>query len=72
MRNPARIERFLRLLRQIWYEVPDWRFGQLMSNFFGWYVVKTGRDIFFPEDDEMFSALKEFAKEEIGYEVEGI
>lgn len=72
MRNPARIEGFLDTLREIWSVVPDWRFGQLMSNFFGWYVGKTSRDIFFPEDDEMLSALKEFAKEVIGYEVKGI
>lgn len=72
MRNPERIGGFLSALRKVWYSVPDWRFGQLMSNFLGWYVGETGKDIFFPEDDEMLKYLKLFAKEVIGHEIEGI
>lgn len=72
MRDPARIERFLAALGTVWHKVPDWRFGQLMSNFLGWYVGETGRDIFFPEEDEMLTYLRLFAKEVIGCEIEDI
>lgn len=53
MRDPKRIDRFCDQLKAVWHRVPDWRFGQLMSNMLGDFVGETGRDIFFPEDDEM-------------------
>lgn len=53
MRDPDRIDQFCNRLKSIWRCVPDWRFGQLMSNMLGAFVDETGRDIFFPEDDEM-------------------
>jgi hypothetical protein len=46
----------------------DWRFGQLCSNFFGWLMHKQGRDLFFPEEDEMLRWLKEYTKEMVGEE----
>ena len=37
MRNPNRLDNFYFQLREIHKtQFPDWRFGQLMSNFFGW------------------------------------
>ena len=72
MRNPKRIGAFLSVLKRVWSEVPDWRFGQLMSNFLGWYVTETKRDIFFPEDDEMLEYLKRYEKEVIGIECEDL
>ena len=46
----------------------DLRFGQLCSNFFGWLTHKQGRDLFFPEEDEMLRWLKEYTKETVGEE----
>ncbi len=63
MRNPDRIQVFCNRLAGIWGQVPDWRFGQLMSNMLGAYVGKTGRDIFYPEDDEMFAFFEEYIRE---------
>lgn len=64
MRDPKRIDKFCAELAKIWKIVPDWRFGQLMSNILGDYVATTGRDIFFPEDDELLKFFKNyFAKE---------
>lgn len=60
MRDPKRIEKYCNMLKAIWGCVPDWRFGQLMSNVLGEYVAETGRDIFFPEDEEMFEFFKEY------------
>ena len=60
MRDPKRIDEFCKKLAHYWHIVPDWRFGQLIVNVFGEYVSKTGRDLFFPEDDELLEFLKEY------------
>lgn len=65
MRDPARIKPFMQKLAQMWQQhVPDWRFGQLMSNFLGFVVAETNRDIFFIEDDEMEKLMLKFFKRE--------
>lgn len=48
--------------------LPDWRYGQLCSNFFGWLMSTQGRDIFFPEEDEMLKWFKMYVKETVGEE----
>ena len=54
MRDVKRIPPFMEKLSTYWQEVvPDWRFGQLMSNFLGYVYQETGRDIFFIEESEM-------------------
>lgn len=64
MRNPDRIKDFCDRLAECWRCVPDWRFGQLMSNVLGDYVNEKRRDIFFPEDDEMIEFFEEhFSRE---------
>lgn len=61
MRDPARIEPFMVKLSRLWAErVPDWRFGQLMSNFLGYVVSETNRDIFFIEEKDMEELLEKF------------
>ena len=39
-RDPARIDRMLAQLREIWIQVPDWRLGQLILNATGNEVVR--------------------------------
>ena len=42
MRNPERLDSFYDELKRIHKEAfPDWRFGQLCSNFFGWLMKRT-------------------------------
>ncbi len=61
MRNPERLENFYEEFKQLHKEnFPDWRFGQLISNFFGWIYSEKKRDIFFPEEDEMIKLFKEY------------
>lgn len=60
MRDPKRIEPFIRKLADHWKGYPDWRFGQFMSSFLGFVVSETNRDIFFIEDDEMEQLLDKF------------
>lgn len=62
MRNPNRLDDFYNELKRIHKKsFPDMRFGQLMSNFFGWLYSEKKRDCFFPEEDEMIEYFKEFA-----------
>jgi hypothetical protein len=64
MRDPNRIDIFCRRLAACWKKVPDWRFGQLMSNILGEYVYKTKKDIFFLEDEELISFFEEYFNQE--------
>ena len=62
MRDPNRLDNFYNTMRKIHRKTfPDWRFGQLMSNFFGWLYSEKKIDLFFPEEDEMLKYFKEFA-----------
>ena len=74
MRDKNRIDKYCDRIAKMWKKVPDWRFGQLISNVLGEYVSRTGKDIFFPEDEELVSAMEEiladigspyFSKEEM-------
>ena len=60
MRDINRIEPFMNELTEIWYTVPDWRFGQLIENFKKFTEVE---DLFYIEDDKMLEVLKKFKEE---------
>ena len=55
MRDINRIKPFMNELTEIWKEVPDWRFGQLIENLKRYMNVK---DLFYIEDDKMLEILK--------------
>lgn len=65
IRNPERIDVFTSELNRIWktYYL-DWRFGQFMSNFLGFVQSKKNKDIFFPEESEMLTYLREYCGKE--------
>ena len=66
IRNPNRLDSFYSQLCEIHKKsFPDWRFGQLCSNFFGGLVSEKKMDLFFLEESEMLIYLKEFCGEEI-------
>ena len=56
MRNPNRIDKFCDELKTIWNQVPDWRFGQLISNITANF---DGASLFYMEDEELFKRLEE-------------
>lgn len=61
MRDPTRIKPLMARFAHKWMKnLPDWRFGQLMSNFLGWVYQTTGKDIFFIEDDEILELVDKF------------
>jgi hypothetical protein len=58
MRDPERIKPFLETLEKCWMRMPDWRFGQLISNF----QLQVNQDLFYIEDDVMEKLLKGYCK----------
>ena len=63
MRDKERLDKFYDELKQIHKEYfPDWRFGQLFSNFFGWLMSIKKIDMFFPEENKMIEYIREYAK----------
>lgn len=61
MRNPKRIEGFMRKLTEVWKCVPDWRFGQLVENIARMNGVSVDR-LFFIEDDKFNDMIDKFMK----------
>ena len=59
MRDPKRIYPTTQALADIWLDLPDWRFGQLMYNFQA-TMKREGRDIFFMEEAEFVQRLREY------------
>lgn len=53
-RDENRIEPFLEVLRKVWKESPDLRFGQLVSN-------ALGKNSFYLEDDKALERIEEFS-----------
>lgn len=64
MRNPDRLDSFYDRLKHLHKKyVPDWRFGQFCSNFFGWLMSEKGVDLFFPEEDKMIEYVEEYLED---------
>ncbi|MCK9556326.1 hypothetical protein M0R19_08925 [Candidatus Pacearchaeota archaeon] len=49
MRDPKRINRILKELKNIWKELPDLRLGQLIQNL---------GDVYYIEDDDLIKRLR--------------
>lgn len=54
MRDPNRIDEFCETLREAWHKVPDWRFGQLVSN------LPLDKDLYYVEDDDMEDTIRHY------------
>lgn len=63
MRDPARIKRIITLAMKFWQQVPDWRFGQLLSNLMGFIYTDTHVDPFYVDDDKIEELLEKYCKE---------
>ena len=60
MRDPKRIHPFCDRLAEMWGKVPDWRFGQLISNLLGDIEAKTKKSVLYMEDEELFAEMERF------------
>ena len=56
MRDVNRIDKFLKELGDLWKEVPDWRFMQLICNL----QSEIGTDGFYLEENDVIKRLKEY------------
>ena len=63
MRDTNRLYNFYNKIRENHMKLPDWRFGQFIMNFMGWYYEKYKRDCFYIEEDEMIKYIEEFVDE---------
>ena len=63
MRDINRLDNFYNELKEIHKELPDWRFCQLIMNFFGWFYEKYHRDAFYIEDFQILIYFKTFIDE---------
>lgn len=60
MRDPKRLDDFYDRMKKIHQEkLPDWRFGQLMSNFLGW-LAQQNKMCFYLEDAQMLRYFEEY------------
>ena len=63
MRDPARIDRMLSQLRELWHRYPDQRLGQLIVN-----VIRPGEPcprVFYTEDGDTERKLQELLAQEV-------
>lgn len=68
MRDLNRLDLFYDEVKKIHkVSFPDWRFGQLISNFFNWLFHEKGKDCFYPEEEDILGYLKEYANENSPY-----
>lgn len=63
MRKIERIDDFCSRLALAWKNVPDLRFGQFMCIVLGEFAYQTGKDPFFPEEDEMIAFIEKYTDE---------
>lgn len=70
MRDLNRLNGFYDELKKIHMEYfPDWRFGQLCSNFLEWLFGSLHIDPFFIEEDRMLQYLKQYVEKENNYKI---
>ena len=65
MRDIRRIRKFCNRLASAWELLPDWRFGQLLSNIFG-NLNSNGKDPFYFEDDSMIEYIEQYIEKYTG------
>ena len=65
-RDPNRLDEFYKEVCRLHKTYhPDQRFGQFVTNFMEFLVVRKHNDPFFPEDDIMLTYLKEYCGKEV-------
>ena len=67
MRDINRLDDFYDTMKDLHKKyIPDWRFGQTICNFAGWFYNKYKRDWFFTEEEDTLKYFKEYLKDEFG------
>ena len=61
MQRPAkRIEPTFDAIRKLWYQYPDLRLGQLLSN-----VIPKGKDLFWVEEKDLIQYIEDYYTEHV-------
>ena len=55
MRDPKRINKYLRKIKEVWSKNPDLRLGQLLLN-----IVPSVNSLYYIEDEELVNLLEKF------------
>ena len=64
MRDPNRLMDFYKEIEKEHREnLPDWRFSQMMLNFFTWHMKRYANDGFYLEEKIFLKHFKEFVDE---------
>ena len=67
MRDPQRLDMYGYTIKELHKNnFPDWRIGQMITNFLNWYITTYHTDIFYIEDDMFVERFEKFIKEMIG------
>lgn len=67
MRDPKRIDEYMKRLGEVWKKYPDFRFGQMLMNLLGMVQREVGTDLFYVEDEEFFTAFEKCFNQIMGY-----
>lgn len=68
MRKAERLDSFYNEMQYLHKKyLPDWRFLQMMLNYFSWHLNKYGNDGFYVEDAETIDRFREYMHEMVGY-----
>lgn len=66
MRDPNRLDNMYKTMLELHKKnLPDWRLGQLLMNFLGWYYKEFKTDCFYIEDKEFVNRFETFINESI-------
>ena len=63
MRDLYRLNKFYERLKEIHKYYPDWRFSQMMVNFFNWHQRTYKNDGYYVEDKAFLIRLEQYMKE---------
>ena len=67
MRNPQRLDMYGYDIKELHKNnLPDWRIGQMITNFLSWHITTYKTDIFYIEDDMFVERFEKFIKEMMG------
>jgi hypothetical protein len=67
MRNVSRLDSFYEDMKVLHSKLPDWRFMQLMLNFFSWHYERYRTDGFYLEESDFLDRFREFVEEETSF-----
>lgn len=62
MRDKSRIEPFCYELAQLWYNYPDLRFGQMVSNIKQYIDEELDKDLFYMEEEELMAIIRKYLR----------